>query len=198
VQGLAGLQQADRRAVWNMIAHFRSTVETLDPDLLQASMDIWMMAVEPYPAWAIKRAVANFVRGHTATPSNGAFAPKPPQLAQECEAVMAPFRKNLRRIDNVLDAHVDEHVPTEAEKARVTAHIDEILDLLRRSVDPFDPKAKRNLNVREIPPEERLEQLAAEAGKTRFVISDALRAKLGVDNPDRHCQPSRPEVDDDR
>jgi hypothetical protein len=180
-----------------MIAHFRSTVETLDPDLLEATMDIWMMAVEPYPAWAVKRAVANFVRGHTTVANNGAFAPKPPQLAQECEAVLAPFRKNLRRIDSVLDANVDAHVPTEDEKARVAARVDETLAMLRQSVDPRDPLAKRNLNIKDaVSPEELLERMAADVNYKRIVVGEGLRAKLGGGNIDKHCQPSHPEPEE--
>jgi hypothetical protein len=196
VQGLAGLQQPDRSAVWTMIAHFRASVENLDSDLLEATMDIWLMAVEPYPAWAIKRAVANFVRGHTATPSNGAFAPKPPQLAQECEAVMAPFRKNLRRIDNVLDADRDEEVTTPEQREKNLAMLETLKAELTKSVDPRDPRAKRDLNVREISPEERLAQIAADPSYKQHVIGHGLRSKLAYENIDKHCQPSRPEPEE--
>jgi hypothetical protein len=119
-------------------------------------------------------------------------------LAKECEVILTPFRANYKRLERVLEADRDEEVTTPEQREKNLAMLEALRAELAASVDPFDPKAKRGLNVREIPPEERLEQLAAEAGKTKFVISEGLRARLGVDNPDRHCQPSRQEADDDR
>jgi hypothetical protein len=187
----------DLSAIDKLVKRMRLTMDRfIEQEYLAFTQPSFVDAVKRYPLWVIKKAADNIMGGRSQAHANSSYPANPAELAKECEVVLTPFRSNYKRLERVLEADKDEEVTTQEQREKNLAMLETLKAELAKSVDPRDPRAKRDLNVREVPPDERLAQIAADPSYKSFTISGELRRKLGVDNLDKHCQPSRPEPEE--
>jgi hypothetical protein len=187
----------DLGAIDKLVKRMRLTMDRfIEQEYLTITQPSFVDAVKRYPLWVIKKAADNIMGGRSQAHSNSSYPANPAELAKECETVLMPFRANYKRLERILDADRDEEVTTPEQREKNLAMLETLKAELAASVDPFDPRAKRALNVKQASPEERLAQIASDPSYRSFTIGTELRRKLGVDNIDKHCQPSHPEPEE--
>ena len=151
------------RAVAGLFANYPSGKTSADEARMTTAAYVSTLA--DLPPWAVSEAGKAWLRGGYGAVSS-AFAPSSAQLHEAAEAIVRPFRTELRQIGELLDAEVREI--TEDERARVSAGFSALREELgapsmvptsdflgmceRAGIDPDTipdaPKAGRKLEAR--------------------------------------------------
>jgi len=95
-------------------------------------MDGFLTAVSDIPAWALRRAVDDVLRG-VAPGIDARFAPNPPQLANLAREHMKPVMKAANQLRMLLRAEVEAPPVDDATRARMAQRMDELRNSLKRA-----------------------------------------------------------------
>lgn len=129
------LVRADEKEIKLMITMLRSAFPTQGiTDSASAAMNVklFVSALSIFPVWAISEACRRVLEGRAGI--NTAFAPTPPQMAELCREIVAPFLLERSKITALLTAKVYT-LPTEEERQRVADGLAALLDEFKRLPD---------------------------------------------------------------
>jgi hypothetical protein len=79
-----------------------------DENTVEITTRDYARALARFPAWAVEEACTRVMRNQAETIRASPFAPKPPQLAAECERVLTAIVAEYGRLVAVLHADVDD------------------------------------------------------------------------------------------
>ena len=101
----------------------------VDADVRKSLMAAHIALLGHYPAWAVEFVCHRFMR------SRDRFAPDAGILADACETLLIPVRAELRRIEHILSAEVED-LPSEAERAKVAEACQAFIAEMAKAADP--------------------------------------------------------------
>lgn len=96
--------------------------QAMTADEKRITLKVYASALARFPEWAIEQAAQRFLDGS----KGNTFCPTPPELAAECQNIVAMFHAEHAQIGEVLSAEVYREASDE-EKARVQAGFDQLL-----------------------------------------------------------------------
>jgi hypothetical protein len=91
--------------------------ERQEEEDLAGIADLYVIALERFPLFAVKQAAELTLRGKVGM-TGGRFRPTPGELALACEREMEFFAKERRSIKDILDASVVEELPEPVRRER--------------------------------------------------------------------------------
>lgn len=147
-----------------MFLRFPSSANAAD----QGERDkLYVAELRQFPQWALEGAFAKV---------RGAFAPSLPDLVALVHEEMTALHTEQSIINRLLNADVY-HVPSEAERARVEAEYQELVEGMKLRADPMRPRGERHLTRAEA--DQIVEGMKAFPLKLPE-MSDELKALLGM------------------
>lgn len=120
----SGLTAAEPEAISRCITSLGVVLPSRSTNAEAAKMELALTveALKAFPEWAVANVCRRYLDGRL---GNGRYAPTPPELAKACRELIAPFQAEAAKIQRILNAQVYRE-PTEEERARVQAKVDEL------------------------------------------------------------------------
>jgi hypothetical protein len=109
--------------------------EKHDQKALAAVVELFVVALSPFPLFAIKQACELAMRGKVGA-TGGRFRPNPAELALACEREMQFFVKERKQINDILQADMVEDRPEESTRKRLTESAKNLIKQLASARPP--------------------------------------------------------------
>jgi hypothetical protein len=116
------------------------------PDAVRLSLALYVSALKRFPLWAVAEACRRFTDGTSETGVISAFAPSPPQFAEEVRRIVEPWLAERGHIVTVLNAKVFCEATPE-ERARVDRVVAELKESLAASAPEVSAADKRQASL---------------------------------------------------